>query len=82
MNLGIPKEIMENENRVAATPEIVPKYVAMGFDVFVESNAGAGIYASDEAYIKFGAKIVHDTEELYSKSDIVIKVKEPLFNKI
>jgi NAD(P) transhydrogenase subunit alpha len=81
MNLGIPKEIMENENRVAATPEIVSKYVAMGFDVFVESNAGAGIYASDEAYIKFGAKIVHDTEELYSKSDIVIKVKEPLFNK-
>ena len=81
MNLGIPKEIMENENRVAATPEIVSKYVAMGFDVFVESQAGAGIYESDDAYIKFGAKIIHDAEELYNKSDIVIKVKEPLFNK-
>lgn len=81
MNLGIPKEIMENEHRVAAMPEIVGKYVALGFEVFVEANAGEGIYATDEDYKKNGAKIVFDVEELYSKSDVIIKVKEPLFNK-
>jgi NAD(P) transhydrogenase subunit alpha len=81
MNLGIPKEIMENEHRVAAAPETIAKYKNMGFNVFVESNAGEGIYASDEDYIKYGAKIIADPEELYENSDVVIKVKEPLFNK-
>jgi NAD(P) transhydrogenase subunit alpha len=81
MRLGIPKEIMENEHRVAAIPEIVAKYVSMGFEVLVEANAGEGIYAADETYIKNGAKIISDVEELYSKADVIIKVKEPLFNK-
>ena len=81
MKLGIPKEIMENEHRVAAMPGMVANYVSMGFEVFVETNAGEGIYAADEDYIKNGAKIIPDVEELYNNSDVIIKVKEPLFNK-
>jgi NAD(P) transhydrogenase subunit alpha len=81
MKLGIPKEIMKNENRVAAVPETVAKYISMGFEVLVESKAGEGIYVSDEEYSKAGAKVVTDVEELFGNSDIIIKVKEPLFNK-
>ena len=50
MYIGVPKEIMHDEDRVAATPETVKKYVAAGHEVFVEHNAGKGILATDEAY--------------------------------
>lgn len=82
MRLGIPKEIMKNEHRVAAIPEIVGKYVKLGLDVFVEAKAGEGIFVSDEDYKNAGATIVADVEQLYEKSDVIIKVKEPLYNKI
>jgi len=50
MILGIPREILENENRVAALPETVVKYIEMGFRVFVEASAGDGVLRSDEEY--------------------------------
>lgn len=81
MQIGIPKEILAEEKRVAATPETVRKYVQMGFDVAVEASAGEGIHLSNDDYQIAGAKIVSSTESLFAESDIVLKVKQPVFNK-
>ena len=80
MKLGIAKETLENENRVAALPESVRVYVAMGFEVLVETNAGAGAFVPDERYVEAGARIVADAPTLFASSDIVIKVKQPHLN--
>ncbi len=80
MLIGIPKEIMHKENRVAALPETVEKFKKLGFDVIVETKAGAGAFADDEGYRRAGAEIATDAAEVFSKSDVILKVKEPLFN--
>jgi NAD(P) transhydrogenase subunit alpha len=80
MKIGIPKEIMQNENRVAALPETVEKFIKLGFDVLVETGAGLGAFTEDEAYEKAGAKIAKTAAEVFDASDIILKVKEPLFN--
>lgn len=80
MLVGIAKEILPGERRVAATPETVAKYLKMGFEVVVESGAGAGIFASDEEYKKAGARILDNVEELFAKADLILKVKQPYFN--
>ena len=81
MLIGIPKEILLEEKRIAATPETVEMYTKMGFEVMVESSAGNAIYRSDEEYKDAGAYIISDTKELFSKSDVILKVKQPLINK-
>lgn len=81
MLIGIPKEIMHEENRVSATPQTVAEYVKMGNTVLVESGAGKGAYFSDEDYIAAGAQITEDAETVYSEADVILKVKEPLFNE-
>ena len=80
MRIAIPKEIMANERRVAATPETVAKYRALGHDVYVEAGAGAGIFASDDAYRAAGAVVVDDVERLFASADLVLKVKQPIVN--
>jgi len=80
MIIGIPKEIMPNENRVAAIPETVAKFVRLGYEVHVEQNAGRGAYHKDAAYAEAGAKIVGDAGSLYANADVVLKVKEPMLN--
>jgi NAD(P) transhydrogenase subunit alpha len=80
MLVGIPKEILPSERRVAAIPETVAKYVKMGLEVAVESGAGAGIFISDEEYKKAGARIFNDVQELFAKADLILKVKQPYFN--
>lgn len=80
MKLGIPKEILDNEARVAALPESVREYVSMGFQVLVEASAGKGALTSDDKYAAAGAKIVADVKDLYARSDVIIKVKQPLPN--
>lgn len=81
MKIGIPKEILAEEKRVAATPETVAKFVGMGFEVMVEASAGKGIHISDNDYLKKGASIVSDPATLFDRSDIVLKVKQPVFNE-
>lgn len=81
MIIGIPKEIMHDEARVSATPETVKKMVADGNTVLVEKGAGAGSFYHDEDYVASGATLVADCEEVFAKSDVILKVKEPLFNK-
>jgi NAD(P) transhydrogenase subunit alpha len=77
MMIGIPKEILSQERRVAAVPETVEKLVGMGFRVTVETGAGAGIYVDDTEYERAGATITADVLELYASADIVLKVKQP-----
>lgn len=80
MRIGIPREILPEEKRVAATPETVLKYIQMGFSVAVEAAAGEGVGRSDEEYQNAGAVIISDVQELFSDSDIILKVKQPVFN--
>jgi len=81
MLIGIPKEILPEEKRVAATPETVRKYIDLGFDVAVESSAGEGVLIGDEAYSLAGATMIADTERLFTEADVVLKVKQPIFNE-
>ena len=71
---------MAGERRVAATPETVAKYLKLGHEVLVESGAGAGIFASDDAYRQAGAQIVEGVERLLASADVILKVKQPMFN--
>ncbi|MCG2741149.1 MAG: NAD(P)(+) transhydrogenase (Re/Si-specific) subunit alpha, partial [Syntrophaceae bacterium] len=81
MIIGIPKEIMTNENRVAAIPETVKKYRKLGFDVIIETNAGGGVYHSDADYEQAGAQIAPDAKAVYGKADVILKVKEPIYDE-
>jgi len=77
MRVGCPKEIKNHEYRVGLTPGAVREYVAHGHEVIVETKAGAGIGADDDAYRAAGAKIVATARDIFDKADMVVKVKEP-----
>ena len=81
MVIGVPKEIMKAENRVSATPETVKKMVAEGATVIVEKGAGVDAYFNDELYIEAGAQMETDVTVIFAKADVILKVKEPLFNE-
>ncbi|MEM6425658.1 MAG: Re/Si-specific NAD(P)(+) transhydrogenase subunit alpha [Cyanobacteria bacterium P01_D01_bin.128] len=75
--VGIPKEIADREARVAATPETVKKLQKLGFEVLIESGAGDKASFSDSAYQQSGCQIIANAAELWQRSDIVLKVREP-----
>lgn len=77
MIIGIPKEIKIMEDRVAITPEGVEHLVKQNHKVLIESSAGTGSGFEDEDYKKAGAVIVKTAEEVFSSSDMIVKVKEP-----
>jgi alanine dehydrogenase len=77
MLVGVPKEVKSGEARVGLTPESVGEYVAHGHRVLVETGAGTGIDADDQAYIAAGARIAETAAEVFAKSDMIVKVKEP-----
>ena len=81
MIIGIPKEIMQGEARVAATPETVKKFCKDGIIILVESGAGEKSHYYDDQYRNMGAEMVYDPEELYRRSDLILKVKEPQYNE-
>ena len=72
MIIGIPKEIMHDEARVAATPETVAKFVNEGFEVLVEKTAGEGALFHDEDYVKAGATMVDNPEEIYNRAEMIL----------
>lgn len=78
MIIGIPKEIKNNESRVAATPAGVKELVGHGHKVFVQMSAGAGSGFSDSEYVAAGAEILPSIEDIYATADMIIKVKEPI----
>src|SRR4051794_4330431 len=77
MKIGVPREIKTHEYRVGLTPGAVREYVAAGHGVVVETNAGAGIGATDDDYRKAGAVVLETAREVFASSDMIVKVKEP-----
>ncbi|MFN3946312.1 MAG: alanine dehydrogenase [Allosphingosinicella sp.] len=82
MRVGVPKEIKVHEYRVGLTPASVAELVAAGHDVIVETKAGTGIDFDDQAYVDVGATIAADAAEVFAKSDMIVKVKEPQAQEI
>lgn len=78
MIFGIPKEIKEEEHRVGIVPAGVRALVERGHTVLIETGAGEGCRISDQEYANVGGVIVYEKNELYSRADIIMKVKEPL----
>lgn len=78
MTIGIPKEIKNNENRVALTPAGVAEFKKHGHIVYVQKSAGENSGFSDKAYVEAGAELLPTIEAVYAIADIIIKVKEPI----
>ena len=76
MRVGVPKEIKIHEYRVGLTPDAVREFAAAGHDVLVETGAGAGIGASDDAFVAAGATIALQPDDVFA-ADLIVKVKEP-----
>lgn len=77
MKIGCPKEIKPQEFRVGMTPDAAREAIAHGHEVFIEKNAGLGAGFTDADYIAAGARIVDTAEEVFSRSEMIVKVKEP-----
>ncbi|MDH5718730.1 MAG: Re/Si-specific NAD(P)(+) transhydrogenase subunit alpha [Spirochaetia bacterium] len=77
MKISVPKESIQNEKRVALTPESVKKLIAKGFEVSIETDAGKSANYRDNEYQEAGAKIVSSFSEAAASADIVIKVRHP-----
>jgi alanine dehydrogenase len=78
MLVGVPKEIKIHESRVALTPEGVAELVRAGHTVLIERGAGVGSSISDADFISAGAQIEDDVEVIWKKSEMILKVKEPI----
>ena len=73
--LGVPKEIEQDERRVALVPAVAERFKKMGVELVLESGAGSGSYYPDKAYTS--ATIVNSAEELYQRSDVILKIQPP-----
>jgi len=78
MIIGVPKEIKNNENRIALTPAGAAELVKRGHEVYVQANGGNGSGFPDEDYITAGAKMLPTIEDVYAIAEMIIKVKEPI----
>ena len=78
MIIGVPKEIKNNENRVALTPAGVSEMKKHGHTVYVQATAGLGSGFSDDEYANAGATVLSTIEEVYAVAEMIIKVKEPI----
>jgi alanine dehydrogenase len=76
--VGVPKEIKNNENRVAVQPDGVAELVHHGHQLLVESGAGIGSRFSDAEYTAAGARVVGTADEVFAAADLIVKVKEPI----
>src|SRR5687768_981676 len=78
MNIGVPKEIKPQENRIGAVPAMVHDLVEGGHRVLVQAGGGLGAGIADAAFAQAGAELVESAAEIYARSDMIVKVKEPL----
>lgn len=81
MRIGIPKETAFEEKRVGIAPAGVDQLVKAGHKVYIESNAGIGSHFSNEEYQKMGAQLVYSSEEIYQRSEMIVKVAPPSENE-
>ena len=77
MKIGVPKEIHAGEQRVATTPDVASQLIKLGFSVAIEQSAGAAASYSDEAYAEAGCELIDSASELWSQSDVILKVRAP-----
>jgi len=77
MRIGVPREIYAGEKRVATTPEVAAQLIKLGFDVAVESKAGAAANYSDASYEAAGCSIAATADDIWANSDIILKVRGP-----
>jgi alanine dehydrogenase len=78
MIIGVPKEIKEQEQRVALLPSATKQLTRRGHSLLVERNAGLGSGYPDQDYLKAGGEIVEQAKEVFARADMIVKVKEPL----
>ncbi len=82
MIVGIPKELLQSEGRVAATPKTVIRLIKQGFEVVVEASAGDRANFTDNEFVDAGAKIAKTASEVYTSSEVILKVQPPTFEEI
>ena len=78
MKVGVPREVKNNEYRVAITPVGVHELTAHGHEVYVEKGAGVGSQIPDEEYVAAGATMLDDADDVWGDAEMVLKVKEPV----
>jgi len=78
MIIGVPKEIKDNEYRVALTPAGATELINAGHEVFIQKNAGVGSGISDDEYKEVGVEILDSANKVFDKADMIMKIKEPL----
>jgi alanine dehydrogenase len=78
MIIGVPKEVKNNENRVALTPAGTQELVKRGHTVLVEKTAGSGSGFADETYARAGAKLIDGAADVFAQAEMIMKVKEPI----
>jgi alanine dehydrogenase len=78
MKIGVPREIKEQESRVAVLPSVVYQLKRLGHEVYVERGAGVGAGYPDDEYEEAGARLSDDHAEVFRQGDLIVKVKEPL----
>ncbi|MCC7430533.1 Re/Si-specific NAD(P)(+) transhydrogenase subunit alpha [bacterium] len=82
MKTGIPKEIQNNETRVAIVPKLINQLLKKSNEVFVETNAGSSSFFSDKSYEEAGAKIIGVAKTLYEQADLILKVQPPTLAEV
>ncbi len=80
MKIGIPKEVHEGEKRVATTPDVTRQLIKLGFEVAVESRAGAAANFADDEYKEAGATVIGGAQQVWDDCDIILKVRPPELN--
>ena len=80
MKIGIPKEVHAGEKRVATTPDVAKQLIKLGFEVAIEAGAGSAAHYSDASYVEAGVTVVKNAQEVWTDSDIILKVREPELN--
>ena len=80
MKIGIPKEVHAGEKRVATTPDVAKQLIKLGFEVAIEGGAGSEAHYSDASYVEAGVTVVKNAQEVWTDSDIILKVREPELN--
>lgn len=78
MIIGVPKEVKNNENRVALTPAGTQELVKRGHTVLIQSNAGSGSGFADDSYAKAGATLLDKAADVFDRAEMIMKVKEPV----
>lgn len=78
MIIGVPKEVKDRENRVAATPAVVHEYMSQGHEVLVQRSAGMGSGYTDDEYVAEGAELIDDADGVWGRAEMILKVKEPV----